>query len=153
MTPEKTLWRGRPSFWNFWTSMAIGDLLVLLAGALWWTDRVKYAPWTLAAAAPFYLIAVWQRSGVVYTISDQRVTAAAGLLSSRIDEVEVGDIRNIVLTQSVFERLVGIGTIAVSTAAGEGEVVLRGIPGAAAVKEQIRAVRLEKTGKPETPGE
>ena len=55
--------------------------------------------------------------------------------------------------QSVFERLVGIGTIAVSTAAGEGEVVLRGIPGAAAVKEQIRAVRLEKTGKPETPGE
>lgn len=145
MTPEKTLWRGRPSFWNFWPSMAIGDLFIMLAAALWcWTDYSRWAPLTLAVAAPFYLAVVFKRNSVSYTVSDQRVSVTRGLLSRTVDELELADIRNIVLSQTIFERLVGIGTVAISTAAThEVEVFLRGIPGAEHVKEIIRGARLD----------
>lgn len=148
MTPEKEVWAGRPSWWNFWLPMATGDLLVLLAALLWWTGRGRFAPWALAAALAFYLIGVLRRAACAYSLTDQRVRAVSGLLSKRVDEVELRDIRNITLTQSVPERLFGIGTVTVATAATDGlEVVLRGIPGAESVKETIRGMRLQAPGK------
>ena len=146
MTPEKEAWSGRPSWWNFWLPMATGDLLIALAALLWWTERPRYALWALAAAAPFYLAGLLRRAGVSYAVTTQRVRATTGLISKRVDEVELPDIRNITLTQSVPERLVGIGTVTVSTAADGVEVVLRGICGAEAVKETIRAMRIQASG-------
>lgn len=146
-SPEKTLWTGRPSFWNFWPSLAIGDLLILLAAALWWADRARFAPWALAGAAPFYVIAILKRASVAYAVTDQRVRSATGVLGRRVDEVEVGDIRDIVLTQSFFERLVGIGTVTVATAAGEeSTLALHGVAGAETVKETIRSARRAAAG-------
>ncbi|MDE2290796.1 MAG: PH domain-containing protein [Elusimicrobia bacterium] len=151
---ERTLWTGRPSYWNYWPSLLIGDLLVLLALALWWTGRTKPAPWTLLGSVPMYLDAVVRRLCVRYTVTDQRVTAASGLVSRRLDEVEVGDVRSIVLTQSLFERLVGIGTVGLSTAAGEEiEVFLRGVPDADKVKETVRGARRAASPRPEAPGD
>lgn len=146
MSEERPVWTGHPSWWNFWMPLATGDLLIALAGLLWWTGRTRFAPWALAAAAPFYLSAVLRRAAVSYSVSTQRVRATTGLVSKRVDEVELPDIRNITLTQSVPERLAGIGTVTVSTAADGVEVVLRAIPGAEAVKETIRGLRREAGG-------
>ena len=141
--PEKTLWEGRPSWWTVWPSLAIGDLILLLAAALWWTGRAPLAPWAAAAAAPFYLLAALKRLTARYTVTDQRVRASVGLFSRRVDEVEAADIRNVILTQSFFERLVGTGTVGLSTSASDGvEVVLVGVPRAEAVKEAVRQARL-----------
>ena len=45
MDDEKVIWDGRSSFWNWWLELAIGDLLILLAIALWWTGYGHFAPW------------------------------------------------------------------------------------------------------------
>lgn len=140
--PEKTLWQGRPSWWTVWPTLAIADLLLVLAGALWWTGRGEFGLWAAAGAVPFYLLAALKRAGALYTVTDQRVSARLGVVARRVDEVEARDIRNITLTQSFFERLVGTGTVGVSTAAGDGvEVVLYGVPDAEAVKEAVRRAR------------
>jgi uncharacterized membrane protein YdbT with pleckstrin-like domain len=124
--------------------LAIGDLILLLALALWWTGRGPMAPYAAAGALPFYLLAAVKRLSARYTVTDQRVRASLGLFARRVDEVEVSDIRNVVLTQSFFERLVGTGTVGLSTSAGDGvEVVLVGVPGAESVKEAVRRARLD----------
>ncbi|TPW19885.1 MAG: hypothetical protein FD126_2243 [Elusimicrobia bacterium] len=142
-TPEKVLWEGRPSWWTVWPSLLIGDLILLLAPALWWADYRELAPLAVAASLPFYLLAVLKRASARYTVTDQRVRASLGLFARRVDEVEVCDIRNVILTQTFFERLVGTGTVGLSTSAGDGiEVVLVGVPEAEAVKEAVRQGRL-----------
>lgn len=141
--PEKVLWEGRPSWWTVWPSLAIGDLILLLALALWWTGRGAMAPYAAAGAVPFYLLAALKRLAARYTVTDQRVRASLGLFARRVDEVEAADIRNVILTQPFLERLVGTGTVGLSTSAGDGvEVVLVGVPEAEAVKEAVRQARL-----------
>lgn len=143
--PEKTLWTGRPSWWTVWPSLLIGDLILLLAAALWWRGMTQQAPWAVVGALPFYLLAALKRASASYLVTDQRVSASTGLFSRRVDEVEAADIKNVILTQSFFERLVGTGTVGLSTSAGDGvEVVLIGVPQAEAVKEAIREARKEK---------
>lgn len=140
--PEKVLWEGRPSWWTVWPSLLIGDLILLLAPALWWSGRGEFALWAVAAALPFYLLAVLKRASALYTVTDQRVRASLGLFARRVDEVEAADVRNVILTQTFFERMVGTGTVGLSTSAGDGvEVVLVGVPEAEAVKEAVRQAR------------
>jgi len=140
--PEKTLWSGNPSYWNWWPELAAGDLAVVLGAVLWWAGRT---PWIAAAAGlalAFYLIPYFRRRAVLYTLTDQRVRSRTGLFSLRVDEVELRDIRNIILQQSLLQRLTGTGDIGISSAGGEGiEVSLRGIPAAAEVKELVRQAR------------
>lgn len=149
--PETVLWEGRPSWWTVWSSLAIGDLILLLAPVLWWTGRAELAPWAVLAALPFYGIAALKRASARYTVTTQRVRASVGLFSRRIDEVEAADIRNVILSQSFFDRLVGTGTLGLSTSGGDGvEVVLAGVPEAETVKEAVRRARL-KDGSPGAP--
>jgi len=147
-TPEEAaLWQGRPSWWTWWPQLAIGDLLILLAAALWWAGHGAYAPAAGAGAALFYAIVLAGRQGVLYTLTTERVIARSGLLSRRIDEVEIRDIRNIVLEQTFIQRLTRTGDVGIASAGGDGvEVRFDGIPDAAAVKERIRRARLDAGG-------
>ncbi len=149
---EVTLWRGRPSFWNWWAELLLGDLFILLAGALWWIQEPFYAPWSLAAGLGIYLIVFVIRFGDLYLVTSQRVIAQKGLLSRRVDEIEIQDIRNITLEQSFFQRLLHVGDIGISSAGGEGiEVLFEGVGGAADVKERVRLIRIHR-GKPPSDG-
>jgi uncharacterized membrane protein YdbT with pleckstrin-like domain len=140
---EEILWSGRPSFWNWWVRLLIGDLSLALAAVLWWIDESRWIPPAAALAAVSYLAALAGRMGVRYTLTNQRVIARTGLLSKRLDEVEIVDIRNIVLEQSFFERLCGIGTVGIASAGGDGiEVRFEGIKDALQLKERIRQTRL-----------
>lgn len=150
---EVTLWRGRPSFWNWWAELLLGDLFLLLAGALWWISEPFYAPWSLAAGLAVYLIVLVIRFGDLYLVTSQRVIAQSGLLSRRVDEIEIQDIRNITLEQSFFQRILGVGDIGISSAGGEGiEVRFDGVGGAADVKERVRLIRIHR-GKPPADGD
>ena len=152
MNPEKTLWTGRPSWWTVWPSLLIGDLILLLAGALWWRGMTEQAPWAVACALPFYVLAALKRASARYVVTDQRVSSSTGLFSRRVDEVEAADIKNVILTQPFFQRLVGTGTVGLSTSAVDGiEVVLVGVPGAEAVKEAVRQARQSAPRRPEAP--
>ncbi len=73
------------------------------------------------------------------TITNQRTVWARGVINRRSSEVQHDDIRNIQVQQSLVERLVGAGTIAISSAGQDDmEIVARGIARPRRVIETIR---------------
>jgi len=76
------------------------------------------------------------------TITTNRSTLRRGLLSKSITEVWHRDVRNVQLSQSLLQRIFGVGEIGISSA-GQGGVELQvaGIPGPARVKRAIDEYR------------
>lgn len=88
------------------------------------------------------LLAWLQRSSTVLRISSNRVTLERGLFAKCYQDFLPRDIRSIDVDQSFFDRLAGIGSITISTAAAvEGAETVCGIPNPQHVRELILAQR------------
>jgi uncharacterized membrane protein YdbT with pleckstrin-like domain len=88
------------------------------------------------------IIAYFRRASTVLRIYPQRVTLERGLLSKSYQDINPKDIRSIDIDQSVLQRLVGIGTLTLSTAATvDAAEELRSIPDPKAVRDLILAQR------------
>ncbi|MFN3168178.1 MAG: PH domain-containing protein [Phycisphaeraceae bacterium] len=73
------------------------------------------------------------------TITTQRSVWARGVINRRSSEVQHDDIRNIQVQQDLVQRLVGAGTIAISSAGQDDmEIVARGFANPHGVIETIR---------------
>lgn len=71
----------------------------------------------------FFVIAtkcVLDRISTEYRIGNHRITKRSGILSIKRTEVWIDDIRGISFSQSIFNRLLGIGNIEIGTAATAG---------------------------------
>lgn len=63
------------------------------------------------------------------TITTDRSIYRRGIISKRTSEVQHDDIRNIQVDQAIIERLLGIGTVAISSAGqGDLEIVMQAVP-------------------------
>lgn len=105
------------------------------------TGTVK-AGWVIAAVLAAFLLSfgtgLIRCRRVTYTITSRRVSIARGLMGREIHETRLEQIQNVSLTQSLLERVLGIGTIAFDTAAGAAfEFSFRGV---AAPRELTRAI-------------
>ena len=73
------------------------------------------------------------------TVTTQRSIWARGIINRQSSEVQHDDIRNIQVSQSLIERLVGAGTLAISSAGQDDmEITIHGIAAPRAVLETIR---------------
>jgi hypothetical protein len=73
------------------------------------------------------------------TVTTQRSVWARGVINRRSSEVQHDDIRNIQVQQDLVQRLVGAGTIAISSAGQDDmEIVVQGIANPHRVIETIR---------------
>ena len=73
------------------------------------------------------------------TITNQRSIWARGIINRQTSEVQHDDIRNIQVSQTLLERLVGAGTIAISSAGqGDMEIVIKGIAHPRTIVETVR---------------
>ena len=86
------------------------------------------------------------------TLTNERITLTQGFWTKLRDDIEVFRIRDVVVKQSLYHRLVGIGDIVVKAMEGRSEEthVLRGIANPVAVSEQIRTV-WNHTARPRGP--
>lgn len=86
------------------------------------------------------------------TLTNERITLTQGFWTKLRDDIEIFRIRDVVVKQSLYHRLVGIGDIVVKAMEGRSEEthVLRGIADPVAVSEQIRAV-WNRTARPKGP--
>ena len=142
-SPEKVLWRGRPSFWNWWPSVVTTWLLVALALVLEWKGVPKAVPGLLAAAGALYAAVALRRLRHGYTLTTQRAIARSGLLSRRVAEVELREIRGVRLRQGLFQRLIGVGDIEfVTTLDGMASLAWTGIADPDGAKAKVREARL-----------
>ena len=81
-----------------------------------------------------------------YKVSNQRILLETGVLSKRIDEVDMRTVEDIEFRQGVLERLLGIGDIAVIAAdKGMGRFRLIAVENPRDVRELIRAKAFQAT--------
>ncbi len=74
------------------------------------------------------------------TVSNERITVTQGFWTRLRDDVEIFRIRDVVVRQDLYQRLVGIGDVVVKSIEGRVEEthLLKGVPDPVAVSETIR---------------
>lgn len=122
---EHTLWAGGPSQWvNFWQyAVTLVVMAALVAGAVLipkqFTDKAGlYWPAILAAVAlPLgYAGFVWLRTAVVnISVSSERLQERNGILMRTMEEIELFRVKDMQQTQSLVQRVVGLGTLTLFT--------------------------------------
>jgi len=126
--PEKTLWQENPSLLAYIPVLILGAALILAFGL----------------GILIIIIAILDRKNRVYTITNHKVMVKWGIISRITKEVAVRDIRNINMTQGIFARIFGIGTIAVASAGtGTVDVSFFGVEEPTKVRDLIRKIKEE----------
>lgn len=134
--PETILYRAHPSWLYFM------GLILLTGTVLLFLPYVGDVKVCVELAMFFLLLLAFARYRRLYMITDHRVIMRTGLVANNTNEMEIRHIRGINLRQGVVERLLGIGTLEIISAAdGGAEVVFSGIRDPMAVKERIRTLR------------
>ena len=81
-------------------------------------------------------IARW-RSGR-YTVTTERISEQRGLIANYLNEIRIIDIRGTNIRQSIFQRIFGIGSVEISSAAdGIQDVKFTGIKNPNKIREMI----------------
>jgi uncharacterized membrane protein YdbT with pleckstrin-like domain len=75
-----------------------------------------------------------------YRLTNQRLTIESGLVSRRVDDVDLRSVQDVALAQSPLERILGVGRLEiVSSDPTRPRLVLSGISDPADVRERLRA--------------
>jgi uncharacterized membrane protein YdbT with pleckstrin-like domain len=133
---ETTIYQQHPDWLYF------GGLILIAGIALVVTlqaGSVEAVFFVLAVTALLISFARYRR---LYTVTDQRLIMEIGLIARNTNEMEIRHIRGINVRQNVIERLFGIGTLEIISAAdGGAEVIFGGVRDPLGLKDRIRALR------------
>lgn len=85
-------------------------------------------------------------------VTTERITITQGFWTKLRDDIEIFRIRDVVVRQTLWHRLLGVGDIVLKAMEGRSEEqhVLRGVADPVAVSEQIRAI-WNQTARPRGP--
>ena len=126
-TLEKTLWKASPAIWSYLGIYIFGALLV-----------------PVLLGIPILIWAILDRRNTVYTVSNRRITQKRGIIGKELSEVDLKDIRNIVLKRDIFDRLVNTGALGIATAGHAGiEIKLKGVPDPEGVRSLIDRAKVQ----------
>ena len=90
------------------------------------------------------ILLIWylRCKGTQLTVTNKRTTLRTGILSKHINEVFHRDVRNVRLSQSFWQRVLGVGLIELSSAGqSDVEISVSGIPDPEKVKSLINEYR------------
>lgn len=133
--------RGDMSKMFWWSIIA----LVLIVGPIMlWAFKVKWFPWWVGTivillglfAAFIPILAV---KTIRYRISNYRIDFERGILSKNIDTLELWHVEDINFHQSLFDRMLGVGTITIiSHDETTPRLEMAGIPNPRPLFEQLK---------------
>lgn len=133
-TVHPAMFRKHPFTYVGEWALVIGGLILVgltLAGYVYLNYTLQIATGLLVAVTGAGMLLYWWLT-VVYTklsITNKRTILRRGIVSRFTTEVQHDDIRNIQVDQTMFERLVGVGDIAISSSGQDDlEVDVDGIP-------------------------
>jgi uncharacterized membrane protein YdbT with pleckstrin-like domain len=116
---ERTLWEGHPSH--------LKDLGFHLVA------------WALFVGIPFSLWRYLETRFCRYEVTSERIRVTRGVLSRRMDELELYRVKDTTIDQPFFLRLFGLAHLIVQTSdASDARVVLQAIPEAGELRESLR---------------
>ena len=148
--PENDLWKGGFSpkaMIGYWLLAAVVTVVAVVVGivfnnAVVWIIGVALAG-TLWLAFALYLL--YQRLGVDYQLTTQRLIQRTGILTRVTNRVEVIDIDDVQFTQNIVERFLGVGTIRIlSSDISDPKLVMIGIDDVKNVADTIDNVRRDE---------
>lgn len=146
---ERVVWTGRPSWRGRMSIFAPGLLLavLLLVVGLW--TGLGVGPAFLIALAVAVVTLVWGLLETIrwkYTITNRRVFVRHGLITVNEQTARLERVQDLLLRQSVFDRLFGVGTLEIDTAGSEGGAFeFKGLRSPTEVREILdSAVRQER---------
>lgn len=123
MAEERTLWKGSPSHAvNFW--------LNVICGLLFWL----VVPLVI-------LIYKWLQTRCrSYELTTERLKLQEGILSKRLEEIELYRVRDSSLEEPFLLRMFGAGNVILQTTdATSPQIVLQAVPQARAFREHLRS--------------
>ncbi|WP_437969017.1 PH domain-containing protein [Sorangium sp. So ce260] len=118
----RVLFEGTPSWkaW-FWSYVAASVLSLVLVGLVWLG------------------ILHWKRRSLRYKITDRTIDYEAGLLTRRVETLQLWRVHDIDLRQTFMERMLDIAEIRVFTRdASDPELVIRGLPASRELFEALK---------------
>ncbi len=134
---EQVFFHGHPSWRSMLDFYLKGTVAAVIAGAIVGvvtrigSNKVNVGLVIVAVLVVYVIVLVIgfiRRLRTTYTISSQRLTIDCGLLSRDLQETRLARVQNVNYTQSMFERVLRIGTVDFDTAAGaEYDFKFRGV--------------------------
>ena len=138
---RETMGRNNPVKLVFLIALAIVPMVMLRAvPAL----RENLIPLSACSAVAIVMLLSWWLDclGHSLIVTDRRTISRQGLLGKYTNEVLHSHVRNIQISQSIFQRLTQVGNIGISSSGQSGiEIFVRGIPNPYDVKTTIDQYR------------
>ena len=165
MATEDVVLSVQPSFKNYvrhWLVALAGVALAVVAGVYRTpvgqcliktfspkaqsTPVVSYAIVAcVALAVVVILVMLWKRASLTLRVHEDRIVIERGILAKNMKELFITDIRTIDINQSIFQRVMGTGDLAISTpGVSQTKDVLQGFPDPASIKDTIIRLRQQK---------
>ena len=146
--PETDLWAGGYSgkaMWGSWILAGIVTLALLIARIMALIAFVSW-PILLGLIAALWIVLwlrlVYLRLNYHYALTTQRFIHRAGILRRTTDRIEVIDIDDVTYEQGLIERMVGVGTIKITSSdRTHPQINIVGIAGVKNVAESIDSGR------------
>jgi membrane protein YdbS with pleckstrin-like domain len=146
--PEQELWIGGFSpkaMFGTWFLGVLVSIVLLIIGALWvrsgWLWIILLA-FIIGYWAIGLMILIYRRLSVRYQLTNQKFIHESGILRRVTDRIEVIDIDDITFEQGLIERLVGVGTIKITSSdRTHPELLLYGIENVGQVSEMLDDIR------------
>ena len=138
ITVHPAVFRQSPLLFLGLVLLAIAGLAGVLLGTVlqgmlagWLPGAVLWIGGAILLIGAVGYLAIWsiQARFTRLTITDRRTTLRYGLISRETSEVGHEDVRNIRINQGIMERLLGVGTLSISSAGQDTlEIVFKGAP-------------------------
>jgi uncharacterized membrane protein YdbT with pleckstrin-like domain len=92
-----------------------------------------------------FLTAIVSRRSTSWSITSERLIERHGFLSQTRREVELADIRSVEVSRTFFQRLLGIGSVFVSSAASADYMIrMQNVANPDEIAETVRQARLKR---------
>ncbi len=149
---EEIVFEGHPSWRSILGFYALAIAAAALVGAvvgLLVSVGVGVGVW-LAGLAVVLVVGLLKRIATRYVVTTQRLHIRRGILARRVQQTQIDRVQNVNTDQSVFERLLRVGTVDFDTAGSDdSEFAFRGISDPAGVVTAVdRAQRAAATSGP-----
>ena len=126
---EEVFYDGHPSWRSILGFYIKGLILSIIAGAIVGVitriaNKSVEVGWVVVAVLVVFvlvlIVGLLKRIATTYTISSQRLTIRTGILSKELHEARLERVQNVNYQQSVFERMLRVGTVTFDTAGEAG---------------------------------
>jgi uncharacterized membrane protein YdbT with pleckstrin-like domain len=119
---EQIIYEGHPSWRSILGYYLKGLLAAIVVGAIGWlADGIGLGlGFALLVFAIVLVAGFLRRFATVYTITTQRLRIKQGIIARHVQQTDIDRVQNVNTNQSVFERMLQVGTVDFDTA-GTGD--------------------------------